>query len=242
MVRPPLRFCVPVLSALAILAGATQARALFHISVISEVLTSYGGSADVQAVEIEMLAAGQTLTENSVLGFFDATGTYVGDALVVPGDVPTGGAGLHWLMGTSAFETASGVQADFQFAPALPVAGGMICWGAPGIVPPADPGSWDHTDPEQYVDCVAYGSYAGPTNSKIGTPTPLTAEGHSLQRVSETDDNATDFVCGDPTDLTNDADATATLAATTPCPEPARVLLALTGGLVLAAVRRPRCA
>jgi hypothetical protein len=230
----------PALAALLLLAAASPARALFHISDISEVLTSYGGSADVQAVEIEMLAGGQTLTQNSILAFFDATGAYVADALVVPGDVPNGGAGLHWLMGTSAFETASGVQVDFQFAPALPVGGGMVCWGAPGIVPPANPGSWDHTDPEQYVDCLAYGSYAGPTNSKIGTPSPLTADGHSLRRVSETDDNATDFACGDPTELVNNAGAAAALAATTPCPEPSQVLLALTGGLLLAAARRQR--
>jgi hypothetical protein len=96
----------------------------------------------------------------------------------------------------------------------------MVCWGAPGIVPPPDPGSWDHTLPANYVDCVAYGSYAGPTNGFIGTPTPLTAEGHSLQRISETHDNATDFACGDPADPENNADATADLVATTACPAP----------------------
>ena len=217
MVRRVPGFRLPALVALGLLASAAPARAAFHLAVISEVLTSHGGSADVQAVEIEMLAGGQTFTQDSVLAVFDATGAYVADALVVPGDVPKGGAGLHWLMGTTAFETASGVQVDFEFAPALPAAGGMVCWGAPGVLPP-DPGSWDHTDPEQYVDCIAYGSYAGPTNSMIGTPTSLTAEGHSLQRVSETNDNATDFACGDPTELTSNAGATAALAATTPCP------------------------
>jgi hypothetical protein len=96
----------------------------------------------------------------------------------------------------------------------------MVCWGAPGIVPPSDPGSWDHTVPANYVDCVAYGSYTGPTNGFIGTPTPLSAEGHSLQRISDTHDNATDFACGDPADPENNADATADLVATTACPAP----------------------
>ena len=217
------------LLALGILAAPLPARAAFHFSVISEILTSYDGDASVQAVEIEMLSSGQTLTANSVLAAFAANGDYVADALVVPADVGTGGAGRNWIMGTTAFETASGLQVDFEFAPGLPVAGGMVCWGAPGLVPPADPGSWDHTLPSNYVDCIAYGSYAGPTNGFIGTPTPLTAAGHSLRRESETHDNATDFACADPADLENNAGDAAALAATTPCPEPGAVLLLLAG-------------
>ena len=105
------------------------------------------------------------------------------------------------------------------------VAGGMVCWGAPDdtLAPPADPGSWDHTNPANYIDCVAYGSFSGPTNGFIGTPTPLNAEGHSLQRVSETHDNATDFACGDPADPENNAGTAASLAATVPCPVPPAV-------------------
>jgi hypothetical protein len=123
----------------------------------------------------------------------------------------------------------------------------MVCWGAPipavGLpLPPSDPSSWDHTNPNNYVDCVAYGSYTGPTdpatNKFIGTPTPFSPDGHSLQRVAETDDNANDFVCGDPADPTNIAAETASLVATTPCPEPAAPLCAAAGGLVLALARR----
>ncbi|MCZ6571239.1 MAG: hypothetical protein O7B23_13870, partial [Deltaproteobacteria bacterium] len=43
------------------------------------------------------------------------------------------------------------------------------------------------------------------------------ADGHSLFRVSETDDSATDFVCGDPATPESNALATVSLAATASC-------------------------
>ena len=101
----------------------------------------------------------------------------------------------------------------------IPLGGGMICWGAPGILPPADPMSWDHADPANYVDCLAYGTYSGPSNPFIGTPTPLVAEGHSLVRQSETDDNAADFACTDTATPTNNAGESIDVPASTPCGE-----------------------
>ncbi len=212
------------------------AAALFHLAVIDEVMTSYGGDADVQFVEIEIVFPGQSRVQNSVLAVFDDAGVYQSDLLIVPSNLAVADDGTHWVMGTTAFEAAAGIQADFEFAPGLPLGGGMVCWGAPGLIPPIDTG-WDRTDFLNYVDCLAYGSYSGPTNLHIGAPTPLLPEGHSLQRVSETDDNATDFACADPADPTNDAGQSASLAATTACPEPGGLLLLLAGWGVLAAVR-----
>jgi len=214
---------------LALLGAAQPAAALFHLAVIDEVMTSYDGDFDVQFVEIKMNVASQTFVENSVLGIFDGSGNYERDALVVPGNLANGGAGVRWLMGTPAFEAASGIQVDFEFAPGLVAGSGMICWGAPGTLPPADPNSWDHTDPANYVDCVAYGGYSGPTNTYIGDPTPIEPDGHSLQRITESHDNLTDFACGDPANPTNNAGETADLAATIPCPEPSQILLLLAG-------------
>ncbi|MEE8347055.1 MAG: hypothetical protein V3S20_06890 [Dehalococcoidia bacterium] len=201
--------------------NAPPSQAAFHISEIDEVMTSYGGDTNVQFVEIEMLLAGQNITTNSVLGAFDASGNYLSDVLVVPGDVVSG-ANRRWLMATTQFQTVSGLTPDFIMPASLPTGGGMVCWGAPGLTPPA-PGSWDHTNPNNYIDCVAYGTYSGPGNLKIGTtvgsfPAPDDADGHSLQRTQDTNSSANDWVCADPAGPTkNNPITSASLAATTAC-------------------------
>ena len=194
-----------------------SANAAFHFAVIDEVMTSYGGNTQIQFVEIRMLGPSQNFITDSVLGAFAADGSHLGDVLVVPSDVTNSGTGVRWLMGTTAFQTASGLTPDFAGIPAsLPTGGGMVCWGAPGLtVPP--PASWDHANPDKYVDCVAYGNYSGPSNIHIGTPTPLDADGHSLQRVANTNDSANDFICGDLASPTSNTGAFALLAATTIC-------------------------
>jgi hypothetical protein len=87
----------------------------------------------------------------------------------------------------------------------------MVCYGAPGaLVPP--PGSWDPNDPNQLVDCVAYGGYTGPRKTSTqagtptsGTPTPLGAGDavHSLSRIGATGDNQADFALACPTPTNN---------------------------------------
>ncbi len=201
---------------LLLLLGPGSAHALFDLAVIDEVMTSYGGDPNVQFVEIKQLAIAQNFVANSVLAVFDATGTYIGDLLVVPGNVVNSGAGVRWIMATTAFQTVSGLTPDFIMPAGLPTGGGMVCWGAPGLIPPL-PASWDHTIPANYVDCLAYGTYSGPSNIHVGTPTSLDSDGHSLARLSDTNDNATDFACADPATPTNNGGSSASLAATTPC-------------------------
>lgn len=191
--------------------NAPPSQAIFHFAEIDEVMTSYGGDASVQFVEIEMLALGQNITTNTVLGAFDASGNHLSNVLVVPGDVASG-ANRPWLMGTTQFQTVSGLTPDFIMPAGLPTGGGMVCWGLP----------FDNTVPNNYIDCVAYGTYSGPGNIHIGTtgqfPAPDDADGHSLQRVSHTNQNASDFVCADPAGPTkNNPITSASLAATTPC-------------------------
>jgi hypothetical protein len=228
------------LAALLLLALPRPAVALFHFSVIDEVMTSYDGDPNAQFVEIRMLSGSQNRVDNTVLAKFDGSGNYEGDLLVIPADVTNSGNGVRWIMGTTAFEAASGIQVDFEFAPGLIQGSGMVCWGAPeNLLPPMNPNSWEHDDPANYIDCLAYGTYSGP-NPHGGDPTPLDADGHSLVRISETDDNLTDFACGDPATPTNNAGNSAELDATIPCPEPAAPLLLATGALALAISNRTR--
>jgi len=195
------------------------ASALFHLSVINQVMTSYGCDPNVQFVEIRMLSSLQNFVTNGVIGAFDASGAYIGDVLIVPHDVAKSGAGVTWLAGTSQFATVSGITPDFVIPPMLATGGGMMCWGAPvaGNFKPAGPATWDHTHPENYIDCLAYGTYSGPGNPHIGTPTTLTADGHSLRRSTSTNNNAADFAIADPATPKNNAGTAGSLPATGPC-------------------------
>jgi hypothetical protein len=213
------RTCAVVIALWAVLGFVRPASAVFHLTVIDEVLTSYSGDPTQQFVEMRMLASLQNFVSNAVFAAFDNTGTYVGDLLVVPTDVANSGANVRWLIGTSAFQTASGLAPDFIMpAGILPTGGGMVCYGGGGGISPQNPPTWSRTTFSNYVDCVAYGTYAGSTNALIGTPTPLDGDGHSLQRTGSTHNNAADFGCGDPSTPQNNAGTTVSLSATTPCP------------------------
>ncbi len=207
------RFTLACLILLGAPFAQTSAHASFHFARIDEFMVSYGGDSSVQFVEIRMETGGQNLVTSSRLNIFDANGNFVSTLLTVPSNV-TSGAQRAWLMGTPQFETASGLQADFEFTAGIPTGGGMVCWGKPGANP--TPVSCPATG-VPYVDCVAYGTYSGPTNNCIGTPTPLTAEGHSLERGTDTRDNFSDFNCRDSAEPENNAVATVSMPATTPC-------------------------
>ncbi|MEE8558153.1 MAG: hypothetical protein V3T14_09735 [Myxococcota bacterium] len=219
-----LRWSFVLLSFLLVFAGSPPpAGPFFHFAHIDELMTSYADNPDIQFVEIEMEGLSQNRVQNSVLAAFDSNGVYLADVLVVPSDVPFSGGGVSWIMGTQAFADLSGVSVDFLFPPGLPTVGGMVCWGSPGILPPP-PGTWVHTNPANYVDCVAYGTYTGPCNVFVcgalgtGRASPLDADGRSLVRVADTNDNANDFACGDPASPRNNRSAAASLLATHPCP------------------------
>jgi hypothetical protein len=204
---------------LAILSLVRPAGAVFHLAVIDEVATSYAGDSTQQFIEIRMLTGFQNAIANSVLAAFDSSGTYINDILVLPGNVTNQGTDVRWIVATASFQSANSFSADFTMPSGiLPTGGGMVCFGGGGGSVPAAPNSWMRTDFTSYVDCVAYGTYSGPTNVHTGTPTTLDGDGHSLQRTTSTMNNLADFVCGDPLTPENNAGVTKSLAATSPCP------------------------
>ena len=203
---------------LAMLLAAPAAHGVFHLVVIDELLSSYDGNAEVQFVEMRMLGGFQQFVTNSVFAAFDASGNYVGDILVVPANVTNSGNGVRWLIGTQAFRDESGVVPDFIMpAGILPSGGGMVCFGGGGGISPQNPPNWSRTTFANYIDCVAYGTYSGPTNLRTGDPTPLNPDGHSLQRTGSSQNNLADFDCVETATPQNNASATADLAATAPC-------------------------
>ena len=209
---------VAVVATLALLLAPARSHALFHVAHISEVMSGVNGDPTIQYVEIRMEIGFQNVTGQTRLTAFNCDGTTATVLLLVPSNVPNQGAGVHWIMASpsaAAFLAASGITPDFTWDPNvtgnIPTTCGMMCWGAPGVVPP-NPMSWSATDPNQYVDCVAYGPYTGPRKtstqsgtSTSGTPTSLAPGGGtlSLTRITSTGDNAADFALDCPTPTNN---------------------------------------
>jgi hypothetical protein len=206
-------------------------RAAFHTALISEVMSGVNGDPSVQYVEIRVISGVASAVSGSVLTAFDCTGTSSHVLLTVPHNITHGAVDEHWIMATTTFAAAAGITPDFTWNPAvsgsIDPSCGMVCWGAPGLVPPA-PG-WDTTMQNNYVDCVGYGGYAGPTKTSVhdGTPTSGIATGilpgdgtQSLTRVGATGSNLADFQLADPTPTNNAGDvgfgAPTTTTTTTP--------------------------
>ncbi len=196
-----------------------RALALFHLAHIDEVMVGYAGDQTAQYVEIRMTAALQNQVRNSVLRAFDCDGTNAVDLLVVPDNVPDASSGARWSMGTTSWATATGVTPDFIFPAGIFTPCGMVCWGAPGLVPPSNPNGWDHANLANYVDCVAYGDYTGPLQAGQSNPEavgPGDGSMMSLQRLADTGDDLNDFDLAPATPTRNGPPPGATTTSTTP--------------------------
>ena len=210
------------LAAMVVLGMARLASAAFHFTVIDEVMSGVGADPTVQYVEVRMLSGGQGVVGNTRLTVFSCDGTTQTVLLLVPGptlSVTT--SGTRWIMATPSFAAASCITPDFTFTPPVGHPGifptcGMVCWGAPGAVPPS-PGSWDPTVPDNYVDCVAYGSYTGPTPTGFTSANSADpANGSmSLTRTGTTANNSTQFALMAPSPR-NDSGLTGTFGGACP--------------------------
>ena len=182
------------------------AEASFHIAEIHEVLVGFNGNPDIQYVEINQRGSFQNQVGSTRLVAFGPTGTYLGLVLQVSGPVPNDGDGVRWIMGTPAFEAASGIQADFEFAPGIiSPNSGMVCWGAFG----------GETNPNAHVDCLKYGNYTGP-NAPVGPSSALSPSNcfQSMTRtVPATFDGSTP-----PADTWADGDNSTSYALAAPTP------------------------
>ena len=213
------------------LLACTPASAIFHLALIDEVMSGAAGNVNVQYVDIRMLAMFQNSVTFTRLTAFNCDGTSFAVLLQVPANVANSGTNVRWLMASpndAVFSAASGIHADFYWDNSstgnIDPTCGMVCWGAPGVVPP-NPATWNPSDPNQYTDCVAYGGYTGPRKTvpgyaggpTAGMPTDLAPGNgmHSLTRKSNTSDNAADFGLACPTP-TNNAGGMGNFGACTP--------------------------
>ncbi len=213
------------------LLAARPASALFHLAHISEVMSGVGGNPNLQYVEISVDNNSQDLVANTRLTAFNCTGMVATVLTALATDLPDPLTADHsWILASpddATFFAATGVHPDYTFSPGLLSGCGMVCWGAPGVLPPVDPGTWDPAlltegvpPHKNYVDCVAYGPYTGPMLPGTGTPTGLAAGTgtHSLSRIGDSDDTSVDFTYECPTP-TNFAGETGGFGPCSPVPQ-----------------------
>jgi hypothetical protein len=205
-----------VVAALLVLA-AGPASASFHIVHVESVMNGFGPDPDIEYVELEMGAAGQNKFNNTRLTFFNADGTTATVLDVADANVPSAVSGDSVLFATAAFGTASGVIPDFFFAPGTIENSGMICWGAPGLSTPPNPSTWDAGNPDNYVDCVAFGDYSGtlPSGKSKASSDPPGSGQTALNRIGDTGDDDVDFQLGLPRPCNNAGDCAVLTTPTT---------------------------
>jgi hypothetical protein len=175
------------------------ARADFHIMKIREVLAHAGGDTRIQAIELEMEAAGQNRVGGHRFDFFDARGTKIGE-FRIPGNVASARNGDRILFATNAFAAATGLAPDFVIPEGLiSPFGGRVCF--------------------ETVDCVAFGDYTG-ANAGYGEPAvgfPVTGVlALTRGRDGFPKNNATDYALAPPS-FANNAGASGTPIADLEC-------------------------
>ena len=221
-----------VAAALAVLAPA-RAFALYHLAHISEIMAGITGNPSVQYVEIRMDVGFQNIVGNTRLTVFDCTGTTATVLLTIPdpgtaaGQVPNQGGGRHWIMGTStlAGATTPSVTPDFVMAQGIPTSCGMVCWGAPAdpmTFTAEPPNTWNQSDPNNYIDCVAYGPYTGPQRTAC-TGFPLVSDnpGDGTFSLTRNTNTCYDFSLACPTPTNNGPPSGAEVTGTFgPCTAP----------------------
>ena len=215
------------LAAAVVLATGRLASGAFHLALIDEVMSGVGADPSVQYVEIRMLSVGQVVVADTRLTVFSCDGTTKTQLLLVPSNVGNSGVGTRWIMATPSFAAAACINPDFTFTPPEGHPGifptcGMVCWGAPSDTFPPPPASWNLEDPDQYIDCLAYGGYTGPPVPSTGYTTANGANfvggTMSLTRSGgSTRFNSQQFSPASPTPR-NNAGQDGTLGATCPTP------------------------
>jgi len=185
---------------------ADKASAIVHLAEIHEIMVGFDGDPDVQWVEINMLLGGQNITQNAAIATFDSSGAFIdanpgmmgNQPLLVMGSNVLSGAQRRWIAGTTEFETASGITADFTFSasPGLPVNVGMVCLFEQFK---------DFTNPNRSVDCVAYGGASFTGNNPNSSPSESATTGPGDGTMSLTRINTAGGFGGQPWAQSDDA-------------------------------------
>src|SRR5262249_21772057 len=141
---------------------------------------------------------GATNVTGAILAFVSDTGER--QDLQLTADVPNGGAGHRILLATERAVAVTGLAPDFVLpAGLLAPRPGRVCYEVPTLLGDAI-----------VVDCLAYGGFAG-GNGGFGAPLAIGPDDRSLERVTGTGTNRTDWRGRLQPTPANNADATVTL-------------------------------
>jgi hypothetical protein len=165
--RPGRGFGAIALVVALFLLSTAPASATFHEMMIREVYPGSIAQPTSQYVELQMWAAGQNLVAGHSLGFYNASGAPVGNA-IFPHDVGGDANQSTLLAATPAAESEFGFGADAGLAAGLiNPAGGAVCW--------------------ESLDCVAWGNFSGTAKSPVGQPAAAGGipDGMALRRTIE---------------------------------------------------------
>jgi hypothetical protein len=170
---------------------AGPAHAAFHLMKVSEVFPGTPADPSAQFVELQMYASGQNFVSGHSIRVSNASGVQT-NVISFANDVANGANQSSILVATTQAVSLFGVPADFVMPAVLPAGGGKVCFDG--------------------FDCVAWGSYTGPS-AGVGAafhPTDGLVPGSAAKRridrgnatlleaIDDTDSSSGDFVFASP--------------------------------------------
>jgi MYXO-CTERM domain-containing protein len=176
---------------LSIFTFAGRAHAGVHLIKIVEVFPGTVASPSAQYVELQMFAGGQIFTAGSAVVVYDAANTEVA-RYTFAANLANGADQASILVATTQATTLFGVTPDLVMTAGIPLAGGKVCFEAPGF---------------GVIDCVAWGSHPGGTvggAAAVGVPFSVArglVPGRSIQRRLEISGSPTVLDSGDDTNV-----------------------------------------
>lgn len=135
-------------------AAATPALASFHLMKVVEVFPGTAVAPNAQYVVLQMYSGGQNAVGGHSVRIFDSAGAQVGGGVATFGTGVAFGANQDKIfIATAEAATFFNLSADLLIpAAVIPKAGGKICFDV--------------------IDCVAWGSFSGPSNGMVGLVGP----------------------------------------------------------------------
>jgi hypothetical protein len=132
----------------------SPAHATFHLMQITKVMAGFEGDEAIEAVEMEMLADGQNLVDNTFLRVYNAAGVPGATLGTFNGNIAVGLTGRKVLIATMKFKQRFGITPDLQINAGIPGTTGQVAFEAVGCM----------------VNALAYGNVTVPVNGPTSAP------------------------------------------------------------------------